>query len=184
MQEESRNKTMENFPPPPNDLDAIIPENLGRHRTDSGYLDTSYNSEDSLSSPPQLTALIPSEQFADSPPPDKGIHVKVLYFYYSCLYWWFVLSVFTDAGNPNVEEELELPFPPVSLNEDETPPASSASKNEERASSSSAFQMTTVDGLVVKRFSYLNWNIYILWLFYNFCRWSTDSLLFKPKWRC
>ena len=175
---------MEDSPPPPNDLDAIIPENLGRHRTDSGYLDTSYNSEDSLSSPPQLTALIPSEQFADSPPPDKGIHVKVLYFYYSCLYWWFVLSVFTDAGNPNVEEELELPFPPVSLNEDETPPASSASKNEEPASSST-FEMTTVDGLVVKRFSHSK-SIEIF-IFFDLLELSLPyriNLFFKPKWRC
>jgi len=62
--------------PPPNDLDALTHDDLVRHRTaDSGYLDTSYNSDDSSSSPPQLTALFP-EPDADSSLL-KGTHVRV-----------------------------------------------------------------------------------------------------------
>ena len=73
--QQSGKRTMDDSPPP-NDLDALTHDDLVRHRTaDSGYLDTSYNSDDSFSSPPQLTALFP-EPDADSSLL-KGTHVRV-----------------------------------------------------------------------------------------------------------
>ena len=75
LMQQSGKKKMDDSPPP-NDLDALTHDDLVRHRTaDSGYLDTSYNSDDSFSSPPQLTALFP-EPDADSSLL-KGIHVRV-----------------------------------------------------------------------------------------------------------
>lgn len=64
-------KTMDDSSPP-NDLD-IIHDDLVRRSADSGYLETSYNSAtDSVSSPPQLTALYP-EPDADSSSDNGGI---------------------------------------------------------------------------------------------------------------
>lgn len=73
--QQSGKKKMDDSPPP--SLDALTHhDDLVRHRTaDSGYLDTSYNSDDSFSSPPQLTALFP-EPDADSSS-HKGIYVRV-----------------------------------------------------------------------------------------------------------
>jgi len=45
--------------PPANDPDIINDDLVRQHGVDSGFLGTSLNSEDSLSLPPQLTALFP-----------------------------------------------------------------------------------------------------------------------------
>jgi hypothetical protein len=63
--------------PPPNDLDIINDDLVRHHGAYYRYLDTSLNSDDSLSSsPPQLTALYPAESDAVSSSDSEGISVQ------------------------------------------------------------------------------------------------------------
>ena len=77
----------------------------------------------------------------------------------------------TDAHNPNIGEESEMPSPPVSHVEDDEPPNLESSSNNGEGCGSSTFEMTTIDGLVIGILLSLKSNIYIrkclkLFLFY------------------
>lgn len=131
---------------PPNDLD-IIHDDLVRRSADSGYLETSYNSAtDSVSSPPQLTALYP-EPDADSSSDNGGILWKSNDF----ITWVLMhfLIIITDTHYSCYSKERELPTPLVSSNLEPCTNSSVGANNNEESSSSSRFDMTTVDGLVV-----------------------------------
>jgi len=74
-QQKQLNRTMDDSLPP-NDLDSIHGD-LVRYSADSGYLETSYNSDDdSFASLPKLTALYPTPE-SDVPSSNNGICVKV-----------------------------------------------------------------------------------------------------------
>lgn len=142
--------------PPPTDLDALVNNNLVIHRTNSGYLDTSYNSEDSFSSPPQLTALNPHELVAVTSSDTKCIYVIVYIYqlhYTNCFFFKYVIYFIIDAHDMNFGEEPELPpfqpdvCEPILKLESFPDSHISARKNEE--SSFSTFEMVKVDELVV-----------------------------------
>ena len=76
---------MDDSLPPPNDLDIINDDLVRHHGADSGYLDTSLNSNDSFpSSPPQLTALYPAESDASD---SEGISVQKCIVYFRLKYF-------------------------------------------------------------------------------------------------
>ena len=55
----------------------------------------------------------------------------------------------TDAHNPNIGEESEMPSPPVSHVEDDEPPNLESPSNNGEGCGSSTFEMTTINGLVI-----------------------------------